>query len=223
MKNKTLYSVKNKTTTITKNCITYKAVDGNILWLSQEGDLNESDLSGKLIQTLSTWNLNKDYISPENYKINVISGKIFLVKSDSLLEYNSEAKALEYLNPIITNYKLLQSPDGKNMISYNSSEIYLYSFDATVKKNYVKLFSANSGETITNCFWLNNDYIIFESGNRIIISEIDYRGNINTAQLPQNYEPSTDSANPKISFNSENNKVYVLTGGILYSSEKLTP
>lgn len=223
-KNNTLYFVKNnKAAVLIKNVLDYKFYNGSIVWLSLEGDLNKSDLSGKTTETLSSWNLNKNYFNPANYKISIVPGKIFLTKSDSLFEYNSEAKALESINPIINNYKLLQSPDNKNIIFYNTSEIYLYPLNGDSKEEHSKLFSANYPETITNCFWLNNDYIIFESGNKIIISEIDYRGNINAIQVPQNYEPSPSSKTPEMFFNTQDNKVYILNGDILYSSEKLTP
>jgi len=109
------------------------------------------------------------------------------------------------------------------MVYFNNSEIYLYSFSETSEKKNVKLFFANSRETISNCFWVNNDYIIFESGNKIIISEIDYRGNINAVEVSQNYEKSADSKNPKIYFNGHDAKIYILSGNSLFSSEKITP
>ena len=227
-KNNTLYLVKNsKATTLIKNLLDYKFYNGNIVWLSLDGDLNKSDFAGKTTETLSVWNINKDYINPLDYKIDIVAGKIFLVKSDSLFRYNSETKSLEYLDPRVTNYKLLSSPDGENIISYNNSEIYLYNYELSEEnktgEKSVKLFSSNYPETITNCFWLSNDYIIFEVGNKIIISEIDYRGNINAVELSKNYEPSASSKNPEVFFNSQDNKVYILNGDILYSSEKLTP
>jgi hypothetical protein len=120
-------------------------------------------------------------------------------------------------------YKLLQSPDNKNIIYYNSSEIYLHSLNVNKKENNIKLFSSNYPEIITECYWLNNDYIIFQSGNKIIASEIDYRGNINAVQIPQTYPPSPESKTPKFIFNSHDNKVYILTNKTLYSSEKILP
>jgi hypothetical protein len=116
------------------------------------------------------------------------------------------------------------------MVYHNGSEIYLYSFAEDLKVNGeimpadgVKLFSSNYPETISECFWLNNDYIIFQSGNKIIASEIDYRGNINAVEIPQTYPPSLESKTPQAVFNSQDGKIYILTGNTLYSSKKITP
>lgn len=226
IKNKTLYSsVNNKTETVIKNLVSYKIENNNILWLSPEGILSKSDISGKTSETL----IKKENSFPisQNCDIKVVGEKIFLMASDALYEYDSETMKLKDFGVAIDNCYLLRSPDSKNMVYYNNSGIYLYTFiDKTGEKvsdseNNIKIFSSNYPETITDCYWLNNDYIIFQSGNKIIVSEIDYRGNINQIQLPLNFEPSPDSRNPQIFFNTEDNKVYVLIGGTLYSSEKL--
>jgi hypothetical protein len=141
-------------------------------------------------------------------------------KTTSIIEKTPTNDLIEELK---INYKTLQSPDGKNMIYYNNSEIYLYSFSEKTKENNIKLFSSNYPETISECFWLNNDYIIFQSGNKIIASEIDFRGNINSVEIPQTYPPSLESKTPKFIFNPSNSKIYILTSKTLYSSEKILP
>lgn len=224
IENKTLYSFKTgKPTSLIKNAIAYKINNEKIFWLSLDGFLNQSDISGKLISKLTQEKIPLDL--SQNYEIIEILGKIFLKNSENLLAYNSSSKTWDVLETPITNYKTLLSPDGKNMLYYNNKDIYIHSFEKNLSplESNIKLFSANSPKIISECFWLNNDYIIFESGNKIIISEIDYRGNINAVVLPENYELSTNSKNPQIFFNSADSKVYILRGNNLFSSEKLIP
>jgi len=224
-----LFSMKDKKlTTVLKKISAYKISDNNILWLSSAGALNQSDIFGNTTQALlAEWPFNKNIISPADYKIEVISGKIILYSPNSMYLYDTVEKNLKDLGATSNNFKISQSPDGKNMIYYSESEIYLYAFEKSpynkTDENNVKLFSAKYGETISNCFWLNNDYIIFESGNRIIISEIDFRGNINQNELQKSWEPNADSKNPSVIFNQQDDKLYVLTGGNLYFSEKIIP
>jgi hypothetical protein len=222
IENKILYSLKqNKPTAVIKNLINYRISGNNILWLSSDGFLQQSDISGKLIQKITQEKIAVN--SAENYEIVDSSGKTFLKKNNALLLLDNESKSFKDFIAPINNYNLLFSPNGKNMVYFNNSEIYLYSFSETSEKKNVKLFSANTPEIISNCFWLNNDYIIFESGNKITISEIDYRGNINAVEVSQNYEKSADSKNPKIYYNSHDEKIYILSGNFLFSSEKITP
>jgi len=217
-----------KLITILKNVNDYKISNGNIIWFSPEGVLSKSDISGNNTEILlEAWPFNKDYLDPINYKIEVISGKIIIFGQNTMFEYDSQEKTLKDLGATTNGFKISASPDNKNIIYYSNSDIYLYAFEKSgynkTDENNIKLYSANWPEIITNCFWLNNDYIIFESGNKTIISEIDYRGNTNTVELPQNYEPSASSKNPIMFFNSQDNKVYLLNGETLYSSEKLVP
>jgi hypothetical protein len=109
----------------------------------------------------------------------------------------------------LNNYKILASGDNKNLIFWSPDKIYLYNFEL---KKFTQLYSGNQ---INSFQWLNNDYIIFTDGNKIIISEIDYRGNINTVTLPQ--------AASSIFFNQQDGKIYLLNQNTFSSSEKITP
>lgn len=106
------------------------------------------------------------------------------------------------------------SPDGQKIISCNNHEIS-YSF-ANTPQNTV--FLNRFSKTLTDCQWLTNDYVIFNLGGNITISEIDTRGNINIVSLP-NPLP----AGAKLYFNQQDKQLYVLNGEILTVSERLIP
>jgi hypothetical protein len=227
IKNKNLYSLKNnKTTPIITGLLSYKISGNNITWLSSNGMLSSSDMSGKLISALTEKNITTETHSTSSgqaYQIFNFSGKIFLSRlgrdpaaagqSDSALSLlNQNTKKLEDITPPLINYKILDSLDENknlNLIFWNSEKIYLYSFK---DKKFTELFS---GSSVNNCQWINNNYIIFTQDDKIIISEIDYRGNINAITLPQTA--------PKIYFNQQDGKLYILKANSLLSSDKITP
>jgi len=208
IKNNTLYSAKgNSALPEINNIISYKTSGENILWLSTKGALYSSDFSGKLLAELTKENIaiNKE----QNYQINTTSGKTFVQTENSTLLLNPDKKILESFEAPIANYKVISSPDNKNLIYWNSEKIYLY---ITADKIFEQIFSGNA---ITACQWFNNDYIVFISGEKVIISEIDYRGNINSIVLPKTAT--------SIFFNTQENKLYMLNQETLLVSEKLVP
>jgi len=220
IKNRTLYSAKgDNSLPIINSIISFKTSGSNIIWLSTKGALNVSDLSGKSTSPIISKNLTLD--SSQTYKITSVAGNTFLESNKSLFELNQRAKSFEDLDVPTINYKLIASSDNKNLVLCNARQIYLYSL---ADKKYNKLFS---GENITDCQWLNNNYIIFTDGNKIIISEIDYRGNINVITLPQTITTQSDQTiaikNPKMFFNPQDGKVYILTNNTFITSEKINP
>ena len=144
------------------------------------------------------------------------NSNIIWLGTDGLL-YNSDLENLS-TTPVkitLTAIKINAvkiSPDGKNIIYYNDNNIYLSPLpNVPAEKNILY----KTTDKITNCIWLNNDYIIFSAGNKIIISEIDYRGNINAVTLSQTAD--------KIFFDQQSGKLYILTNKTLLLSEKLIP
>lgn len=219
IKNKNLYAQTNgNAILIIEDIISYKINGDIIVWLSTDGMLYRSDVSGKSIDQLSEKSIST---KTEPFNIITASNEIFLQTSNSLFRLDKDKKILENLPLPAGVYKISSSPDQENLIYWNGNEIYFYSF---ADKKYEKLFS---GENLTACQWVNNYYIVFVAGDNIIISEIDYRGEINTITLPQTVQfpqdKMIDMIKPQIFFERNSGKLYFLTDNTFLSSEKILP
>jgi len=218
IKTNNLYSVDQKTTAVLKNLVAFYVDGNNITWLSTDGFLYKLDMSSSTIVVQK----NAVKITTSAIKINkkgpykIVSGgqNMFVVADGSLLKLNAQTNILEKFAEAVKDAKI--SPDNKNIIYYSDSDIYI----ASLEDAAIPHFKLNtSTDKIGNCVWLNNDYIIFTAGNKIIISEIDYRDNINKITLPD----SLNLVSPEISFNQQEGKLYILSKKILLSSEKIIP
>lgn len=206
-----------KTVPAIKNMLAYATQSDNILWLSSDGFLYQSDLLGKNAVKISQTALK---INKSNYYKLAISGQnIFLITGNDLLQFNSQTKNFDAFAENVIN--AVFSPDSKNLAYNSTSKIKVYSF-ADQKTDVVF-----TGSQITDCQWLNNDYLVFVSDSQIIISEIDTRGNVNSITLPS--EITLDSGkiisikSPQIIWNLAEGKLYILTDKTFLVTEKLTP
>lgn len=204
---------------IINNLISYKLENSDIIWLSKNGNLYKSDFNGNLVSALS---LVPYLVNTNNqYKILSANQNIFIKENDTLLLLNQETKILEnFYNPV-KDFKI--SPNGQKILYYNDYEILLYVLSPETKKIFLNTFT----EKITDCFWLNSDYIILKSKDKIKISEIDKLGNINIVDLPDKISTINgeliDLKNPKINFDTQFGKLYIFSDGQIFSSEKITP
>jgi len=210
--------------------IAFTSQNNNIVWLGTDGFLYKSDstnLSAKPIKiTLTAIKITKT----DSYKIISNNQSIFVIANSNLLFLDTKTNDLDNFYSPVNDAKI--SPDGENIIYYNDNNIYISPIlSVPVLKNtlykspsYAET-SAGKSVKISDCLWLNNNYIIFTAGDKIIISEIDYRGNINAITLPQIIINSENVAvkNPQIFFNQQDGKLYILTQNTLLSSEKLVP
>lgn len=188
-----------------ENIITYQKLNGEVYYLDNQGFLfkNEEKLTKKSFP-----------VKPETkYEIKTFSNFIFLRENNDLYLLNTESKSFEKFFDRITDLKI--SSDNKKLAFFTSSEIWiLYLMAEGTKKAGEKLFLVRLSEKIDNLFWLNSDYLIFNSGDKIEIVEIDDRDRIqtwDTASFPY----------PEIYFNRNNRKLYVLSEKNLFVSEKL--
>ncbi len=211
-----------KATPVLKSLVAFSIVNNNIIWLGADGFLYQTDqtnLSAKPTKlTLTALKINKK----SSYKIISDSQNIFVISNEDLLLFNTKTSNLDNFYSPVTDAKI--SPDGTNIVYFNNNNIYIsLILTSPVKSNVLY----KSSEKISDILWLNNDYIIFTAGDKIIISEIDYRGNINAVTLPQTIiltdGKKIDIKNPKIYFDQTSQKLYILTGDALLLSEKITP
>ena len=91
------------------------------------------------------------------------------------------------------------------------------------RNKFSRLCKSNTQEKVVDfsyVFWLNSNYLIFNLGNHLKIVEIDDRDRIQTLDIT----PTTNLGggnNPEIYFNGNNRKLYILSQGNLFVSEKL--
>jgi hypothetical protein len=206
-----------KTTPILKNLVAFALSDNNIIWISTTGNIYQNDLNSIISGKITSKNytkLTEDVMNIDKtgfYKITTYGNELFINSNSKLLELNYATEKLEEFATDVKDEKF--SPDGKNIIYYTDKGIFV-SLLSDIKNAKVSLYKSDD---ISNLYWLNNDYIVFTSGDKIIISEIDYRGNINTITLP------LTTTSPKLIFNQQENKLYILTGKTVLVSEKLMP
>ena len=112
------------------------------------------------------------------------------------------------------------SPDQKKLATFTNSEVWVLFLKDDLgqpqKSSGERLFIARFSEKIGQVFWLTNHYLIFTAGSKIKVAEIDDRDHLNIVDF-------TEFKSPKIFFNQTNKKLYILSEGNLYFSERLLP
>ena len=165
----------------------------------------------------------EDEVKPQRpetkYTLKIFQDFLFLAEGENLYLFSSDSKSFEKFFDGINDLKI--SPDNKKLVFSLNSEIWiLFLKDERTKKANEKLFLVRLSEKIGNVFWLNSNYLIFNSGNHLKIVEIDDRDRIQTWDIA----PTTNFGgrnSPEIYFNGSNRKLYILSQGNLFVSEKL--
>lgn len=112
--------------------------------------------------------------------------------------------------PLIT--ASVTSTDKKKFIETDGYEIWIM----PLEKDREKIFLTRFSEKIGNIFWLNDYYLIFNLGNEIKIAEIDNRDGLNIINL-------AEFEKPKMTWDKNAGKLYVISGKKLYLLENLLP
>lgn len=205
---------------ILRKVLVFEVQDGNIIWISQNGILYKSNQDGKNTEQLTQIPLSIS--KNKSYKIIIISQHIFLSEDSNLLKFNEKEKDFKPFYDKVKDIKL--SPDGQKVLYYNDNEI-LYSYLNSTDNQGV--FLNRFSEKIGECFWLNDDYIIFTLSDKVVISEIDVRDGINMVTLPT-IITLTDNASItlkdiKIYLEQEQKRLYVQSQDNVILSERLIP
>jgi len=218
LKNNTLYLKDKNITPVLNNLISYYISKNEIIWLKESGLVYKSDLTGEKNNILSEipFPIKKNNL----YKIFAQSNLVFLKEKDNLFLLDSKTGSFEgFYNPV-NDFKV--SPDGSKIVYFNNHEIFYSNLVLPSEKTFLHRFS----EKINDCFWLNNNYLIFNVSGQIKISEIDTRDKINTVELTQPILLTDNSflelKNPKIFWDETNKKLYILDQYNLFVSEQIT-
>ncbi|MEK7562662.1 MAG: hypothetical protein AAB509_03215, partial [Patescibacteria group bacterium] len=139
---------------------------------------------------------------------------IYWVSKDNLL-YKSDFSGKEKMKIFDSFYSPVKSikisPDHSKILLSNDYEIlFAYLNFPDSEKIFLNRFSEKIGE----CLWLNSDYVIFILADKIKISEVDNRNEINMVELP-------DIKPVKIYFNQQDKKLYVSTKDDILVSEQI--
>ncbi len=159
--------------------------------------------------------LSQKEITIKNYKLHIISGKVFAYDNTSLYLFNDYKKEFElFLKTPELAYDVL--PD--KIIFNTGSELWLLllrDFESPFfKKADSLIFLSRFSSKIENVTWFNNDYFFYTNNNNVFVSEIDNRDNMNTVQL-SNLPIAKMWFNEKI--------LYLLSDDKVYSSSKFNP
>lgn len=150
------------------------------------------------------------------YKLDVFSGYVFLNESGNLFLFNTESESFEKFFDNVKSLKI--SPNSQKLLYFSDWEIWIMflsdKLDQPLKKAGEKEFLVRLSEKIQEVSWLESDYLVFNTGDKIKIIEIDNRDRINTIDI-------AEFKNPEIFWNQTDKKLYVLTEETLYASEKL--
>lgn len=208
-----------KNTAVIKNIIAYKISDNRIIWLGLDGFLHGSDVNRENTQKLSETKLE---INAKNtYNFFIFNQEILLKENNNVLLLDRNTKTFKDFYSNVKDIKM--SPNGQRLLYYNDHEILFSDINQLNEKVFLNRFS----DTIHECYWLNDDYIIFQLGNRILISEIDVRDTVNPIELPQTVSltngDAVDLKNIKISFSQQDKKLYILNQNTTLVSERLVP
>ena len=150
------------------------------------------------------------------YKLRIFPDYFFLEEGKISYLFNKDSGSFEKFFEEIKDLKI--SPDKKKLVFFSNSEIWVLFlkdiFSQQAKKSGEKLFLLRLSEKIGDAFWLNDNYLIFNSGNNIKIAEIDGRDRIQTWDIGE-------FQNPTIFFNAIDKKLYILSEKNLFASENL--
>jgi len=191
-----------------ENVVTYQKLNNDIYYLNNFGYLfkNEEKLTEK------SFPVKKE----SEYRLEIFQNFIFLEEDRSLYQFNPNLKSFEKFFEGFNSLRI--SPESKKLTYFSDYEIWILFLEEkkgqSQKKAGEKLFLIRLSEKISDVFWLNSDYLVFNTGDKIKISEIDGRDKINVVDI-------TELKNPEIFWNKIDKKLYILSEENLYKSDKL--
>lgn len=202
-----------------QNIIDYSIIGNDIVWLSGSGFLYLGRLiDSNKIELTKILNLKPINIQKEiNYQIVAKDfSKILLEQDETLYYLNPETHLLEQIFNSVKTIKF--SEDMKKIIVSTNNQLWLFYMEEEHEQPQrnigEKILLSGSPDEISNLFWLNNFYVIFQIKDSIKIAEIDNRSRVNLIEL-------TTFSSSSISWSQKEKILLVLSENNLYSCDNI--
>ena len=197
-----------------KDIISFAILGDNVYYLKKNGLLYKTNLSFDSEEKLNATPLSIE--KETEYKLFLFSNSVILKEKDSFYWFDKKERNFKKFNEGGTSINF--SPDGRKLVYFTDYEIWILFLEKIneqpEKEAGQQLFLTRFSEKISNAFWYGNYYLIFNAGDKIKVAETDDRDRINIVDL-------TEYKNPKIFWSNLYKKLYILSEGNLYLSEKL--
>ncbi len=198
--------------------ITHQSFNNQNYYLTSSGYLykTKEDLNSTSITDKEVINKTPFPVKAETpYHLFIFPEFIFLKEGNIVYLFNQGTKEFERLEEQIKNFKL--SPDSKTIAYYINSEIWILPIKETkIYEAKEKVFLVRFSESIQNIFWINSNYLAFNTKNKVKITEIDTRDQLNIIDVGE-FQSS------EIFWSPITERLYVLTDKNLQQSIKLLP
>jgi len=198
---------------LVSDVLTYKINDnGDLFWISNKGYFYSNIINPQRISQISfniKENKNYEIFSPNSSKLMIRENNIFY-----LLDRDNREFRKIFSSPYIP----IKSPDLKKIVHHTDHEIEVFFLeeenDQPRRKQGENIFLTRFARKISNLNWITSHYLLFNIDSEIKVIEIDNRNNINIVNL-------ANFKDPKIFFNYIDKRIYLLSEGNLWSSERI--
>ena len=189
--------------------------EDSIYFLHQEAFLAKIGYDFQFQEKIAPFPLKQE----TKYQIKKAGSFIFL--KEGLKLYSLDLEGESQFEKVSENIKGVKaSPDGKKITFYNDSELWVFFLEDIAEQpkrergeiQFISRFS----EELGSVSWYTSHHLIFNSGARIKVSEIDARDKINSSDLAY-------FSSPEIFWYQNIGKLCVLSEGNLFCSEPLIP
>ena len=119
------------------------------------------------------------------------------------------------------------SPDGGKVVYYSDSEIWIFFLNDKTNQPVAragdKQFLIRLSEKISDCHWLNSNYLIFLAGQTVKTAEIDNRDGVNIFNLAKvaDITGGEPQGTARLFWDGRNRIAYLFTNKTLYQSNPI--
>jgi hypothetical protein len=194
----------------------FKVLDLRLNIKSNTTDLFSISTSSEAVPNQSNSTSTNNQIGDNGQKTKL--PYVFNKEEGALYIKNQNNKSIEKIESEVKNVRI--SPSKNKLIYFSKYEIWILFLedqkDQNKYKSNEKVLLGRFSEEIKDAFWLNDDYIILATGNKIKVMETDDRDKINIINI-------AEFENPKIFFSQKFNSLYVLTDKKLLVAKNFIP